>query len=118
METKPAIWQKRFGLTTCAAADLEKAVPAKALGVAVIYSQATGTEPEKIFLVIESRAGELRSQCVKRLQTAKLPPLASLTVSFKAAVLPDPSPEAVHAACREQVILAGELRRELRPAMR
>ena len=27
-------------------------------------------------------------------------------------------PEAVHAACRQQVMLAGELRRELRPAMR
>ncbi len=118
METKPATWQERFGLTACAAADVEKAVPSKALGVAVIYSQAKGAEPEKIFLVIESRAGELRSQCVKRLQTAKLPPIASLTVSFKAEILPDVSPEAVHAACREQIILSGELRRELRPAMR
>ncbi len=118
METKPATWQERFGLTTCSAVDIEKAVPSKALGVAVIYSQATGAGPEKIFLVIESRAGELRSQCAKRLQTAKLPPVASLTVSFKAATLAEASAEAVHAACREQVILAGELRRELRPAMR
>jgi len=118
METKPATWQERFGLTTCAASDLEKAVPSKALGVAVIYSQATATEPEKIFLVVESRAGELRSQCTKRLQTAKLPPVTALTVSFKAEILPDASPEAVHAACREQVLLSGELRRELRPAMR
>jgi len=118
METKPATWQERFGLTTCAAADFEKAIPPKALGVAVIYSHATGTEEGKIFLVIESRAGELRNQCTKRLQTAKLPPIASLMISFKAALLSEPSPEAVHAACREQVILAGELRRELRPAMR
>ncbi len=118
METKSAPWQERFGLTTCAASDVEQAIPAAALGVAVIYAQATAKEGEKIFLVIESRAGALRGQCVKRLQTAKLPPSVSLTISFKAETLAEASAEAVHAACRQQVILAGELRRELRPAMR
>ena len=118
METTPATWQERFGLTTCAAVDLEKMIPPTALGVAVIYSQATDAEGEKTWLVIESRAGSLRSQCLRRLSTAKLPQLASLTVSFKAEDLADPSSEAVHAACRQQVVLAGELRRELRPAMR
>ena len=116
METKPRSWQERFELATCAAADVGQAIPPAALGVAVIYGSAA--EGEKIFLVIESRAGSLRGQCLKRLQTAKLPPLASLAVSFKADDLADPSAEAVHSACRRQVILAGELRRELRPAMR
>ncbi|HTJ79762.1 MAG TPA: hypothetical protein VL357_12275 [Rariglobus sp.] len=116
METKPTTWQERFELTTCAATDIEQAIPPAVLGVAVIYSK-TG-DGEKIFLVIESRASALRAQCLKRLQTAKLPPVESLTISFKGEILADSSTEAVHAACRRQVILAGELRRELRPAMR
>jgi hypothetical protein len=116
MEKETATWQGRFGLTTCAATDVERAIPAEALGVAVIYVESTGSE--KIFLVIESRAGSLRGQCVRRLQTAKLTAGTPLLVAFKADSLPDGSPEAVHAACREQVICAGELRRELRPAMR
>jgi hypothetical protein len=116
METKFGTWQERFGLTTCAALDIEKVIPAAALGVGVIYEE-TDVE-QKIFLVIESRAGSLRSQCTRRLQTAKLPPVASLVISFKADILPDASPESVHAVCRQQVIFAGELRRELRPAMR
>lgn len=116
MDIKTETWQERFGLTTCAAADVEAAIPANDLGVAVIHAMtAMG---EKIFLVIESRASGLRSQCVRRLQTAKLTSGAPIMVSFRAESLPDASPEAVHAACRQQVILAGELRRELRPAMR
>jgi hypothetical protein len=116
METKSGSWQKRFDLTTCAAAEVEKAIPAAALGVAVIYT----TEPggERILLIVESRAGSLRNQCLKRLQTAKLPPLAKLTVSFIGETLGDASPETVHEACRRQVVLAAEMRRELRPAMR
>ncbi len=116
METKPATWQTRFELTTCPAAKIEKKIPATALGVAVIYADSTAGET--IFLVIESRARPLLAECLRRLETAKLPPLASLTVSFQAAVLPESTPEAIHAACREQVMLASELRRELRPAMR
>ncbi len=116
METKSAPWQERFGLTTCTAQTFDPAIPPTALGVAVIYEQAGAGE--KIFLVVESRAGSLRDQCVKRLQTAKLPPVASLAVSFQAQILADASPEAVQAACRQQVALASELRRELRPAMR
>jgi uncharacterized ParB-like nuclease family protein len=60
----------------------------------------------------------LRHQCEKRLQTGKLPPVDQLTVSFQGTTLANPTPEAVHEACREQVLFAGELRRELRPAMR
>lgn len=111
-------WQDRFELKTCAAAKLEKAIPAAAVGVAVIYTAAEGEADEKIHLVVESRAGSLRAQCLKRLQTAKLPPVAALTVSFKSAPLPDSSPETLHAVCREQVVFAAQLRRELRPAMR
>ena len=118
METNTATWQERFGLTNCPAPGINPTIPPAALGVAVIYMTAATAMDEKIFLVIESRASGLRSQCERRLQTAKLPPLASLTVAFKAELLPDASPEAVHAACRAQVVLAGELRRELRPAMR
>lgn len=116
MDTKSASWQKRFELITCAAADVEKAIPENALGVAVIYT--TDRQQEQILLIVESRAGSLRSQCLKRLQTAKLPPIAQLTVSFIGDALPDASPDAVHDACRRQVILAAEMRRELRPAMR
>jgi len=116
MKTKPASWQERFGLTTCTAQAVGQVIPSAAQGVAVIY--ATTDAGEKIFLVIESRTSGLRSQCEKRLQTAKLPAGVPLTVSFKAEVLAAATPEAVHAACREQVIFAGELRRELRPAMR
>lgn len=116
METKTATWQERFGLTTCPAESIDPTIPPYALGVAVVYAtEATG---EKIFLVVESRSGSLRSQCARRLQTAKLPPGTPLTVAFQGQVLPDDSPEAVDVACRQQVVLAGELRRELRPAMR
>jgi hypothetical protein len=116
MENKSATWQERFSLTTCSAQEIDPAIPPTALGVAVIYAQAAAGE--KIFLVIESRTGGLRSQCVKRLKTAKLPPDTSLMVAFKGEILSDASPGAVHAACRQQVMLAGVLRRELRPAMR
>lgn len=116
MKTKPETWQDRFGLTSCAADELSKKIPATAQGVAVIYTRTdTG---DTIFLVVESRTSGLRSQCEKRLQTAKLPPITQLTISFKAETLPDGSAEAIHTACREQVIFAGVLRRELRPAMR
>ncbi len=116
MESKSASWQNRFDLTTCAATEVEKAIPATALGVAVIYT--AKPQGEHILLIVESRAGSLRSQCLKRLQTAKLPPISELTVSFVGEALSEASPEAVHDACRRQVILAAEMRRELRPAMR
>lgn len=116
METKPASWQEHFSLTVCPASAIGREIPPTALGVAVIYA---ATSPrEQIFLVIESRAGALLAQCQKRLQMAKLPALATLSVAFKAETLSDATPEAIHAACREQVIFAGEIRRELRPAMR
>lgn len=89
---------------------------ATAPGVAVIYSSSAAGE--KIFLVLESRASALRGQCEKRLLSGKLPPTPDLTVAFRSGLQADQSPEAVNAACREQVIFAGELRRELRPAMR
>jgi len=111
-------WQDRLELKTCTADKLEKAIPATAVGVAVIYTAGSGTVDEKIHLVVESRVGSLRAQCVKRLQTAKLPPVEELTVSFKTEKLPDKSPETLDAICREQVIFAAQLRRELRPAMR
>lgn len=109
-------WQTRFGFKTCAADEIATAILPSALGVAVVYAK-TGVD-ETIYLVLESRTGSLRDFCVKRLQTAKIPPASSLTVSFKNIAPADASPEAIGAACREQVILAGELRRELRPAMR
>ncbi|MDF3059861.1 MAG: hypothetical protein K0R17_4076 [Rariglobus sp.] len=116
MDTKTAPWQKRFGLTTCSAAEIEMKIPPVAPGVAVVYSTGAGTET--IYLVLESRAGSLRDFCAKRLQTAKIPAGTPLTISFKSMALTDNSPDAISASCREQVILAGELRRELRPAMR
>ena len=118
METKTETWQERHGLMICPATATAAAIAATALGVAVIYTPATAETSEKIFLVIESRATALRSECARRLETAKLPSLASLVVAFKAEVLPETSPETIHAACRQQFSLAGELRRELRPAMR
>jgi hypothetical protein len=116
METKPASWQEHFSLTVCPATAIDREIAPTALGVAVIYAKTSAGE--QIFLVIESRAGALLTQCNKRLQTAKLPPLDTLTIAFKAETLPEATPEAIHAACREQVIFASELRRELRPAMR
>jgi hypothetical protein len=116
METTTGGWQKRFKLRTCAAAEVEKEIPATVIGVAVIY--ATTPEKEQIFLIVESRAGSLRSQCLKRLQSAKLPPLAELSVSFVGETPGEASPEALNEACRRQVVLAAEMRRELRPAMR
>lgn len=109
-------WRERFGFTTCAASAITKKIPARAHGIAVI-SETTATG-EKVWLVIESRSHPLRTQCLRRLETAKLPPLESLTVSFLAAPLPDKEPETLAAMCRDQVILASQLRRELRPAMR
>jgi len=116
MEINPLTWQDHFGLSTCSAGAIDSSIPPTALGVAVIYALAG--EGEEIYLVLESRAGSLRDQCLKRLQSGKLPPTAKLTLSYKCEVLPDPTPEALQAACRQQVMLAGELRRELRPAMR
>jgi hypothetical protein len=118
MKTNSATWQERFGLVTCTAAAIDPAIPPAALGVAVIYTACATETGEQILLVIESRTTALRRQCERRLQTAKLPPLAALMIAFKADVLPDASPESVHASCRRQVTLAGEIRRELRPAMR
>lgn len=116
METKPTTWQERFGLTVCAANAIGQHIPEAAQGVAVIY--ALSEAGEKIYLVVESRTGGLRNQCAKRLQTGKLPATELLMVAFAGEVLPDATPETVSAACREQVSFAGELRRELRPAMR
>lgn len=116
MENKTETWQDRFSLTTCAAVDFDSAMAEDASGVAVIYaSQPSG---ETIFLVIESRVSSLRSQCARRLQTAIFPVGAALSVSFRAEVMLKDKPEEVYAACRQQVMLAGELRRVLRPAMR
>lgn len=117
MNTKPAPWPARFGLTTCTAGEIATAIPPAAIGVAVIYALAA-KEETVTFLVLESRAGSLRDLCARRLQTAKFPADASLLVSFRTIAPADSSSEAIHQACREQVILAGELRRELRPAMR
>ncbi len=116
MESNTPSWQERFGLTTCAASAIKQTIPPTALGVAVVY--AAVAEGEQIYLVVESRAGALLEQCTRRLQTAKLPSVEALQVAFKAQALADSSAESVHAACREQVIFAGEMRRELRPAMR
>lgn len=119
MKTKPASsWQDHFELKTCAATAIEKKIPAADVGVAVIYTAASGEQDEKIHLVVESRAGSLRAQCLKRLETAKLPPVAELTVSFKTEKLPDTTPGTLDSVCRQQVIFAAMLRRELRPAMR
>ncbi len=116
MDTKTTPWQERFGLTTCTALKIDTAIPPAALGVAVIYAPLP--VGETIFLVLESRVGSLRDLCIKRLQTAKIPIGRPLMISFKAEILSSASPEAIHDVCRQQVILAGELRRELRPAMR
>ena len=116
MDTKTMPWQERFGLTTCPALKIEAVIPPTALGVAVIYAPLP--VGETIFLVLESRAGSLLDLCIKRLQTAKIPAGTPIMISYKAEILPSASPEAIHDACRKQVILAGELRRELRPAMR
>jgi hypothetical protein len=116
MDTTSAPWQDRFELKTCTAAGITKAIPAKALGVAVVYAKTGDTET--IYYVLESRAGSLRAFCKKRLETAKIPEGTPLHVSFKCMTAADETPAAVSAACREQVIVAGALRRELRPSMR
>ena len=112
MENQTPPWPERFGLTLCSAADVATAIAANAVGVAVVYSA------ESVFLVIESRARSLRTECLRRLTTAKLPTATQLTVAFRCEVLPETSREQIDAACRRQVVLAGELRRALRPAMR
>lgn len=118
MENQITTWPEKFGLTLCPATKINSEIPATELGVAVIYAPATSASAEKTFLVIESRARSLLAECERRLQTAKLPPLATLRVAFQADPLPDTSAEAVHASCRRQISLAGELRRALRPALR
>jgi hypothetical protein len=116
MDNQQPSWQDRFELAGCPAADAASAIPAKAPGIAVVY--ATANDDDTIFLVLESRAGSLRDLCVKRLLTAKIPANTPLLIAYKSMPPAGDSPEAVSAACREQVILAGALRRELRPAMR
>lgn len=116
MATLPNDWLSGFDLTTCAATDLDSTLPPATLGVAVIHAPAA--DGDTVYLVVESRAGSLLAQCVRRLQTAKLPALEILRVSFKAVPPADSSAEALNAACRAQVILASELRRALRPALR
>ena len=116
MKTKSASWQEHFGLTICPASEITKVIPADAQGVAVIYEALSHSKT--VFLVLESRAGSLRDLCTKRMSTANLPPISSLTVAFKGETHADASPEQMHTLCREQVYLGAELRRELRPAMR
>jgi hypothetical protein len=116
MDTTTPTWQERYELVTCAAEQIEKTISKGALGVAVIYQKSESGE--KIFLVIESRAKSLLEVCARRLQTAKLPPVSSLLVSFKEEILSEATAEVLREVCRQQVFLAGELRRELRPAMR
>ena len=116
MENKSETWQDRFALTTCAAAEIDQAIPPNASGVAVIYSESPAGET--VFLVLESRTSALRNQCARRLQTAKFPAGVALKISFRTEVLATNEAEVMHEVCRQQVILAGELRRELRPAMR
>jgi len=116
MESKSATWAQQFGLTLCSATALDAAIPAQGLGVAVIFQK--NSAGEKIFLVLESRSTPLRQLCHKRLQTATLPPVAELTVAFKIEPVADDSREALDTACRQQIILTGELRRALRPALR
>ncbi|MEY4488485.1 MAG: hypothetical protein RIQ79_993 [Verrucomicrobiota bacterium] len=116
MDTNHAPWQERFGLTVCRAEEIGKAIPAGVMGIAVIYAKTEGGEA--VYLVVESRAGSLLTQTTRRLETAKFPAGVKLTVAFKTEALADASATAVHAACREQVIVAGAMRRELRPAMR
>ncbi len=116
MDNQNQSWRDRFGLTLCAASDVETAIPADALGVAVVFAHEEADE--KIFLVIESRAGSLLQQCVRRLKTAPLPPIDTLQVAYAVEPATDGSPEATHEVCRRQVVVAGALRRELRPALR
>jgi hypothetical protein len=116
MESTSACWAQPFGLTLCPATALDAAIPASALGVAVIFQ--TNSTGEKIFLVLESRATPLAQHCHKRLQTATLPPVATLTVAFKITPVAGDARAALDAVCRQQMILSGELRRALRPALR
>jgi hypothetical protein len=116
MEIQENEWAQRFGLTHCAAADINQKLPPDALGVAVVYAE--DADGQSVFLVIESRARGLRAQLSRRLETAKFPAGVALQVAFRVEAPTPVTPEEVHAACREQVILAGALRRELRPAMR
>lgn len=116
MASKITPWQEHHGLTICPATAIDPEIPAAALGVAVIYTRIGPAE--KTFLIIESRAQSLRALCQKRLETAQLPPLAELTVAFKAEIVPDPSLSRLDAECRRQITLASTLRRSLRPALR
>lgn len=116
MDPKSSPWPARYSLKTCAAAELTAAIPAGQPGIAVVYTKSK--DAETVFLVLDSRAGSLRDLCEKRLATAKIPAGTPLTIAFKIIAPADASPESVSASCREQVIAAGELRRELRPAMR
>ena len=116
MENKNVPWQVKFGLSLCSATSIDSTIPAEARGVAVIYAATPALE--KIFLVVESRSRTLRSLCTQRLQTAKLPAPSELTIAFQGAALTDDSPATIRLACQQQIVLAAELRRELRPAMR
>ncbi len=110
-------WQARYELSTCAASEVSTAIPAGSPGIAVIYAKGK-SQAEAIYLVLESRAGSLRDLCARRLATAKIPAGTSLLVAFRILAPESGDAEAVAASCREQLSLAGELRRALRPAMR
>lgn len=116
MDKQNQSWRERFGLSLCPASGLAAAFPADALGIAVVFTAAA--DGEKVFLVIESRAGSLLEQCVRRLKTAPLPPIDTLQVAYVVEPANDGTPEAMNEICRRQVVVAGALRRELRPALR
>jgi hypothetical protein len=109
-------WQERFGLTACPASVVDQCIPPNLMGVAVVY--APHGDETKTYLVIESRAGDLLGQVERRMGTAGLPTAEELMVAFVVESSADFSPEELKAACRRQVIFAGEIRRALRPAMR
>jgi len=115
MASKITPWQEHHGLTICPATAIDPEIPAAAWRRRDLHAHGPA---EKTFLIIESRAQSLRALCQKRLETAQLPPLAELTVAFKAEVVPDPTLSRLDAECRRQITLASTLRRALRPALR
>lgn len=109
-------WQARFGLTVCPAVVAEQTIPQDAMGVAVVY--APHGDETKTYLVVESRAGALRGQLARRMGTAGLPAAGDLMVAYVVEASAGFSADELKEACQRQVIFAGEIRRELRPAMR
>ena len=75
-------WAKRFGLTACAAGEIEKAIPAAALGVAVACATGLSAGGALILATLAASASYIAAPAAVRLALPEASPGLYLTCSL------------------------------------